>query len=240
MKTEEPVRLLEGGTADPVLRSALEAGRDELPSLERLQAIGARLGVGTGGAVTGGGTGAAPLAGVSLGAKLVGLALVAGAVAGGVGLALHFRSRPDPAPAAAVQPAPPLAADAPAPTPLPIFTQAPAPAPPLDPPRQAPKVPPPVRASRAEAHAGDPRAEAALLQQANDALAADPGRALKLCAVHVQRYPSGLLSQEREVIAIEALVGLGRRAEATERADRFRAAHPESSHLRRIEQVLSP
>lgn len=238
MKTEDPVRLLEGGTDDPVLRSALEAGRDELPSLERLQAIGARLGVGTGGAVTGGGSGAAPLAGASLGAKLVGLALVAGAVAGGVGLALHSRSRPEPAPAAAVQPAPPLAADPPAPTPLPTLT--PAPAPPLDPPRPAPKVPPPARASRAETHAGDPRAEAALLQQANDALAVDPGRALKLCAVHVQRYPSGLLSQEREVIAIEALVALGRRAEATERADRFRAAHPESSHLRRIEQVLSP
>ncbi|MBN9165129.1 MAG: hypothetical protein BGO98_42410 [Myxococcales bacterium 68-20] len=47
-----------------------------------------------------------------------------------------------------------------------------------------------------------------------------------------------VLDQERERIAIEALVLLGRNQEATTRARAFAASYPSSPHLRRIRQLV--
>jgi len=47
-----------------------------------------------------------------------------------------------------------------------------------------------------------------------------------------------VLDQERERIAIEALVVLGRNQEATTRARAFEASYPSSPHLRRIRQLV--
>ncbi|WP_224247868.1 hypothetical protein [Hyalangium gracile] len=63
--------------------------------------------------------------------------------------------------------------------------------------------------------------------------------ALSRAESHAARFPSGALSQEREVIAIDALVRLGRRAEAEARAEAFRARYPTSTHQVRIQGLLS-
>jgi hypothetical protein len=55
---------------------------------------------------------------------------------------------------------------------------------------------------------------------------------------HRARFLHGAFEQEREVLAIEALVRLGRRAEAQGRAASFEAAFPHSAHRRRIAVLL--
>jgi hypothetical protein len=81
-------------------------------------------------------------------------------------------------------------------------------------------------------------AELALLRQARAVLASNPSRALALCADHARMFDGGALSQEREVIAIEALLGAGRAGEARERGRRFRESFPGSAHARRIDSLL--
>lgn len=80
--------------------------------------------------------------------------------------------------------------------------------------------------------------EVALLGRAQHELVSDPGSALSATEEHARRYPSGALLQEREFIAIQALVRLGRRSEAATRAAQFRSRFPESAHLRRIDILL--
>jgi outer membrane protein assembly factor BamD (BamD/ComL family) len=48
-----------------------------------------------------------------------------------------------------------------------------------------------------------------------------------------------MLVQEREVIAIEALVKTGRKEDARTRADRFKTRFPGSSHTRRLDALLA-
>lgn len=80
--------------------------------------------------------------------------------------------------------------------------------------------------------------EAAILADAHAALLhGAPDKALARANDHRRSYPSGALTQEREVIAIEALVALGRRAEAIERARAFRARYPTSTHLEKIDRL---
>jgi len=70
------------------------------------------------------------------------------------------------------------------------------------------------------------------------ALGSDPNRALRLCEEHAQHYPNGALSQERDVIIIDALHRLGRVDEARSRAEAFRRRHPTSGHNRRLDVLL--
>jgi outer membrane protein assembly factor BamD (BamD/ComL family) len=78
-----------------------------------------------------------------------------------------------------------------------------------------------------------------LLERAQDALRARPAEALALCNDHAKRFPNGMLVQEREMVAIEALVKVGRRDEARARADRFKARFPGSTHARRLDVLLA-
>lgn len=82
-------------------------------------------------------------------------------------------------------------------------------------------------------------AEITLLTGAQHELASNPTQALAIAAQHRALYPSGTFAQEREVIAIQALVQLGRMPEARTRATRFAHDYPASTHLRRIEVMLS-
>jgi len=84
-----------------------------------------------------------------------------------------------------------------------------------------------------------PQAEVKLLERAQDALRSRPAEALALCNDHSRRFPSGMLVQEREVIAIEALVKTDRKEEAKVRAERFKARFPGSSHTRRLETLVA-
>ncbi len=83
----------------------------------------------------------------------------------------------------------------------------------------------------------DPAAEVSLVSRAQTAARTSPAEALRLCEEHARRYPRGSLAQEREALAIEALVGLARREDAKARATRFKAAFPSSGHLRKLEAM---
>jgi hypothetical protein len=99
------------------------------------------------------------------------------------------------------------------------------------------------------ANAGDARAiaqpaeaqasEWQLVRQAREALGGDPGASLRLTAEHARLYPHGALAQEREVIAIDALVRLGRRDDAKARAEALLRRFPETAHRAHIEALLA-
>jgi len=80
--------------------------------------------------------------------------------------------------------------------------------------------------------------ELALLDRAHARMAADPADAMRALDEHRARYPHGAFAQEREVLAIEALVRLGRRHEAEARAAAFATQYPSSAHRRRIAVLL--
>jgi len=77
--------------------------------------------------------------------------------------------------------------------------------------------------------------EADLLERARSALASNPSRALSLTTEHKLRFPGGVLAQEREVIAIEALRKLGKSDQASLRADQFAKQYPGSAHRHKLD-----
>jgi hypothetical protein len=233
--------LLVSSADDAELRALLEAGRDELPSKAQLDGLASKLGpiLGPGGSGGHGGAGGAAAkvgAGGAM-AKVLG-ALTLAVVVGG-GAVQTWRSGTKNATsnstpmvqstnavvAAAPVEAPP-AEETPPPAPSPAVVAAPAP-------RRLPSPAPSVIAP-----VDDSEADVTLVQSAHAALASDPARTLALCAEHARRFPNGLMAQEREVLAIEALVKTGRMSDARARADRFAASYPSSTHLRRIHAVL--
>ena len=80
--------------------------------------------------------------------------------------------------------------------------------------------------------------EVSLLKRAREALSANPGTALALAEQHRERFRSGRLAQEREVIAITALVRLGQPTSAEKRADQFMRAYPGSAYVAQIRRVI--
>lgn len=234
MSLQDPPRLSEpaSGTSDAV-RALLKAGRRELPRPEELARLAARLPLGPlppAGAVP------SVVPGALVGA-LLGLA-----VAGGLwwrDIAEAWRDAPPAATAVVV-----TATTAPAGTTVEMLR-----ADILDPPREPPPAPPRAEPKVAMAAATQSTAEPApavsseqetevqLLQRAQGALGGNPGRALALAEEHLKRYPGGKLAQEREMIAVAALVGLGRSAEAHARATAFLQAFPSSAHRRRVESL---
>ncbi len=77
------------------------------------------------------------------------------------------------------------------------------------------------------------RAESALLDTARSAVAQGEGeRALAAVARHEATFPNGLLREEREALAVKALILAGRGDQAVARGARFRERYPTS--------VLSP
>lgn len=98
---------------------------------------------------------------------------------------------------------------------------------------------PPARHKAPAAKAGDEElSESALLQLAHDAIPTNPRRALALTGEHARRFPTGVLAQEREVIAVEALVRIGRRDEARARAATFLATYPSSAYRSRASEAI--
>lgn len=84
------------------------------------------------------------------------------------------------------------------------------------------------------------RSESELLESARRLLKAEPQRALRLTEEHARLYPKGALSQEREIIAIEALSRLGKRESAKARGADFGVTYPDSAHQPRLNQTLKP
>jgi hypothetical protein len=72
------------------------------------------------------------------------------------------------------------------------------------------------------------------LGQLRTLASSDPVAALALATEGQQRFPTGVFVEEREAIAVGALVRLGRAAEARARAEAFLAAHPRSAFAERL------
>ncbi|HMJ10048.1 MAG TPA: hypothetical protein VK524_01520 [Polyangiaceae bacterium] len=83
-----------------------------------------------------------------------------------------------------------------------------------------------------------PEREIELLQRAQAALDADPATTLALAREHLRAHPDGVFAQERELLAIEALLKLRQRARAVERAQAFVQRFPASPHGRRVRALL--
>jgi hypothetical protein len=111
------------------------------------------------------------------------------------------------------------------------------PGPALAAPTEPPAPEPAPPAAQADA-ASRLREEALLVRSAERLLGSDPGRALTLTEERRRRFPGGALDQEAEVVAIDALLRLGRRDAATARARAFEARHPGSVHARRIRALF--
>jgi len=153
------------------------------------------------------------------------------AVGGLVGTGVYLGARE---PATAPVPAPsPVSAPAPKAAPL---AQKPVAAAPAAPASEAPIDE--AAAPKARAQVTAKPSEASLLNQAQQALKTNPRRALQLTRLHKQLYPQGSLSQEREVIAIEALSRLDKKSSAHERAEAFSEKYPESAHQKKVDTSL--
>jgi hypothetical protein len=149
------------------------------------------------------------------------------AAAGGVQRARSFAS--DPPAAAPVEPTVAV--------PHAIATaEPPVTAPPAKPTRRIPQALPAETSMPSHA---DPALELDLLSRARRVVNSAPQRALELAEQHAHTYPNGLFSQEREVLIIDALHRLGRRAEAVARVQRFRRNYPSSAYLTRVEALLA-
>lgn len=86
----------------------------------------------------------------------------------------------------------------------------------------------------------DPLAEEArLLSEAHAVLEAQPARALALTATHRRLYADGQLAAERELVAIDALMRLGRADAARARAARLDAQYPSSPYPARAQRILA-
>jgi len=234
----DPVRLDLSDDAPAAAVEALRIARGDAPDAARLAAIEAavlmEIAPPTGDGGGGGGGGGPGGSSLSPMAKVGAVALAAGAV---VAVVLATRSQP-PRPGALEEA---VAAENARP-------RAPMPEPPRLPVEALPDASAPVAPTRPAAVptaslAPDPaeseRAEVALLDRAQSSLPASPADALARCDEHGRRFATGTLVQEREVLAIDALLRLGRRDEAEARAARFRQSFPRSGHLRRVEALLA-
>jgi len=84
-------------------------------------------------------------------------------------------------------------------------------------------------------------AESALLRRAREKLeSGDAKAALDDVALLAARFPRGELAQEREVLAIQALLALGQRPAAATRATDFLRLHPNSPYADSLRQTLKP
>lgn len=241
MSDRDPERWLRSkASEDAGMSTLLRAGRAEQPSAQQLNALAEKLQAtfstppsGAGGAA-GAGAGGALLA--PIGPIVLGTLLAFGVAGAWFGI----RGAGEPTPET-----PPVAPPVPTAQPVPPAAVVRVPAPPVSVSDAvvvdaAPEPPPPARLMPGPVErAQDPAAELALLEQAHRNLAAAPARALDATAAHRRRFPRGQYEQEREVLAIEALLALQRDAQASARAARFLARHPESSHARRVRALVA-
>jgi hypothetical protein len=130
-----------------------------------------------------------------------------------------------------------------APPPAMFGVAAPASALPETPPVAAIAAPAPARSAVAEKSvapsSSDLAAEQGLLDTARTAFAQGRGQeALGPLDRHAQRYPKGILAEEREALAINVLVTLGRYDDARERSARFLRRYPGSLLRASVEAAI--
>ncbi|HHH28583.1 MAG TPA: hypothetical protein ENK57_09595 [Polyangiaceae bacterium] len=99
--------------------------------------------------------------------------------------------------------------------------------------------PPPPRPATEE----DPRmrslgAEMRVLSRARELLGQHPAEALGVIEQHRRQYPLGVLREEREAFAVEALLALEHPAEAERRYYDFLESFPRSDHREHLRQAM--
>jgi hypothetical protein len=111
---------------------------------------------------------------------------------------------------------------------------------PLTAPEQAPSSGNGVATGRSPA-ASRLDVESTLLRRAREKLeSGDPKGSLDDIAILAVRFPRGELAQEREVVAIKALLSQGQRAAAAARTADFLRMHPSSPYAESLRQALRP
>lgn len=244
MTTEAPLRHTD---ADDVLVRSLNAAYEDAPSEAELRALEASVLAAIQGG--GGGGGAPPVAPKSTPwTTVLTSVLGAGAVAGLVALGVNTLGRDEPVPSVTangveVPSAPVLAEES---EPQAIAVEAPPPvenapvrvrrprveAPLIESPEEAPvEAPTPALAAESED-------EMLLLRRATSSLASRPQESLQITA-RMEHVAHPEWAEERERVAIEALMRLDRRGEAEARFGRFQTSYPSSAYLPRLRVVLS-
>ena len=94
------------------------------------------------------------------------------------------------------------------------------------------------RTTSEQGAAGTSTPELLLVRRAQDALVSDPARALSLANEHAALFPSGQLTQEREVVAVDALARLGRREDARLRARALVRKFPRTPYVAHLEKAI--
>jgi hypothetical protein len=220
---KDPVRLSLGGSPDD--QSLLRAASSNLPTRRQLDHLASRL---------------APVVTAAPAASSLLPWVVAGVVVlGAAGAVLLGRDRASSPPVASTAPVEIRSEPPPAPVPIAVtptmIVEEPKPAPARPLVKKKHKEPKPEVAVPAPTQ--KPR-EMDLLGPAHEAVAKrEHARALELVARHMELYPSGALTEEREAVAIEALWRLGR-DEARTRFDQFVVKYPRSGYRRRLERLL--
>jgi hypothetical protein len=256
---DQPPRSEPGPTPppSPLLRSLLQAAREDVPSRDELAEVGRGLPLRS----------ARPRGGprrVSRG--LATPAAVCAVLAVAAAVALVKRPAPRPAETTVLARA---SADWPSPAPSapspPVVPSA-EPAPPTDASPQRPAsasrssgvrhpavvVPTPASAEPHGAPSASPaspaapaadgaasKSEADLLDRAAIVLDRNPAEALRLADEHLAGFPTGELAEAREVIAVEALRELGRVDEARARGARFLKQYPSSARRPLVEAIIA-
>lgn len=236
-------RLLEyGDDLNDVLRNALDAEKSSPvdPDAARLAKISAgiaeRIGAPPPSPPTNPPPGnSAPFAGSGLAAKAPFVLLAAATIAGLFVIGSMTNDKPAPVVTA---PRAPTTIE----TAAPSFPE-PAPSPPGISLNDLPSAPAakPAKSAATQVRANEPptQEEIALIGRAHDALRANPANALTLCKEHETKFSGGHFAQEREAVAIEALLYLNRKDEAQRRFAEFDRKYPSSSHRVHLESLLA-
>lgn len=228
MSDVDPPRLLDPASGAPEdLRALFDASQRHLPTPAELERLASKLGSLLGP------TGGEPTPSGGSGSGLAKLAAVTGALIGG---AVLVSSLTDEVPRETREAPPATPQVEPATVPEPVATHAP--------PRETAASPEATPTNVADEPSVVPRAperrasaelEVQVLERARRALAENPSRALALTTEHKLRFPGGVLAQEREVIAIEALRRLGRAEQARLRSEEFSKNYPGSAHRYKLD-----
>lgn len=253
----EPKRWLDPDSqSSPSMRELLHAARLDLPTEERVEKIGFGLGPGLGGpppagpadAGASGAAGGAAAAGAKIAVAVKFGAI--GVIALGTALGTTYvqtrnvQSDPGRVPIADMRAVPPTTMPAhglldvakscasasascePAPEAQSALASEPA------------LAPAPSQGTRSAPLRAD-ETEVTLLEAAVDDLRSNPAMSLEFTDRHTARYPRGALVQEREVIAIEALLALHRDDDARRRAARFDRVFANSAHRARVDALVA-
>lgn len=96
-------------------------------------------------------------------------------------------------------------------------------------PPRAPTVAPPPSSDE------DLREEMLLIARARSSVQQGrPAAALEALEEHLRRFPAGQMREDRAVLRVEALCGVGKRRQASIEIERFTRAFPSSAHLGRV------